>query len=597
VTAQELDDVTDTSIPTAAGASGTLAIPEARTSQPATSFADIDAAITTVGAQAESWVQRDLDARIALLAELQASIFDAADDWVTAAAAAKGVPSDTPAMGEDWLSGPALVLRNVRLLRDTLRDIRATGRPQPKALRTRPDGQVAVDVLPTGALDHLLFTRFTAEVRLDPAVSLEQAEARMGRVYRPGGKDGGGARLVLGAGNVSSIAPMDVLYALFAEDRVCVLKMNPVNAHLGPHLEAALAPLVRDDVLRIVYGGVDEGAYLTDHDGIDEIHMTGSDKTFEAIVYGVGEEGERRKAADDRRITKPVTAELGNVSPVIVVPGPWSDGDLAFHGDNIASMLVNNAGFNCIAARMIVQHGAWARRRELLDAVRGSLARALPRDPYYPGAGERWRTFVEQHPEAERFGPEGADRVPWTLIADLDAGVDDDVAFRTEAFCGVMGEVELDAPRSIPDYLEQAVDFCNEQLWGTLSASILVHPRSLKDPEVAAAVERAIDRLHYGSIVVNHWSAVAYGIVSTPWGAAPSHTPPDIQSGIGVVHNTYLLEDVDKTVVRGPFRTPMRPVWFHTNRTAPSQARTVARLEATEDVKLLPGLITAALRG
>jgi len=44
-------------------------------------------------------------------------------------------------------------------------------------------------------------------------------------------------------------------------------------------------------------------------------------------------------------------------------------------------------------------------------------------------------------------------------------------------------------------------------------------------------------------------------------------TPTDIQSGIGVVHNTYLLEDVVKTVVRGPFHPAVRPPWFHTHRT------------------------------
>lgn len=581
-----------------APAPGTIVIPEADHRIPPTPHAELDAAVAEVRAQRRTWIDRDVPARIALLEELRATTLEAAPDWATAAAAAKGIPSDSPAMGEDWLSGPVLLLRNLRLLQQTLEAVRDTGRPQPPGLRTRPDGRVAVDVFPTGAMDRLLLLPgFTAEVRIDPAVGQEEVEARLGRIYRPGGKDDGGVRLVLGAGNVSSIAPMDVLYALFAEDRVCVLKTNPVNEHLGPHLAEALAPLVREDLLRIVYGGAEEGAYLTDHDGVDEIHITGSDKTFEAIVYGPGEEGARRKAADDRRTDQPITAELGNVSPVIVVPGPWTDGDVAYHGANIASMLVNNAGFNCIAARLVVQHGRWRRRRDLLNAVRESLTEAPPRVPYYPGARERWERYVDAHPHADRFGPDGAGCVPWTLLSQLDPDARDDIAFTTESFAGIIGEVGLDAPTSIPDYLERAVDFCNQRLWGTLSASILVHPRSLADPEVAAAVERAIDRLRYGSIVVNHWSAVAYGMVSTPWGAAPGHDPTDIQSGTGVVHNTYLVEDVDKTVVRGPFRTPMRPVWFHDTRTAATQARRVARLEATQDLRVVPGLAWAALRG
>ena len=39
----------------------------------------------------------------------------------------------------------------------------------------------------------------------------------------------GKVALILGAGNVSSIPPMDALYKSFAEGFVNVVKMNPVN--------------------------------------------------------------------------------------------------------------------------------------------------------------------------------------------------------------------------------------------------------------------------------------------------------------------------------------------------------------------------------
>jgi len=48
-------------------------------------------------------------------------------------------------------------------------------------------------------------------------------------------------RVVLGAGNVSSIGPMDTLYKLFAEGQVVILKMNPVNEYLGPFIDEAFA--------------------------------------------------------------------------------------------------------------------------------------------------------------------------------------------------------------------------------------------------------------------------------------------------------------------------------------------------------------------
>ena len=574
---------------------GTLAIPEDQQQLPATPHEEIDGAVGDLRDNAKRWVDTAIGERIGMLEQAIRDTLDAAPAWALAGAVHKGIDRDSPLMGEPWITGPYPVIRNLRLLRDTLRDIERTGRPQPPDIGLRPDGQVSVRVFPTGWKDQLALPGVTGEVRIHPEVNRSQVEARMGRAYRGDVSDGGVA-CVLGAGNVSSIPPMDVLTKLFAHNRVCLLKMNPVNEWLGPRLLEAFRVFVDAGVLRIVYGGGAEGAYCTQHAGVDEIHITGSDKTHDAIVYGTGEEGERRKAADDPANTRVITSELGNVSPVIVVPGPWSDSDLTYHGDYIASMLVNNGGFNCIAARTIITHASWNRRNDLLDAIRDSLQRAEQRVPYYPGAVERWQEFVDEHPEAETYGPAGSDRVPFTLIPNLDEADTDDICFTTEAFCGVFGEVGLDAPRSVPDFLEQAVDFANETLWGTLSASILVHPQSLKDPAIAAAVERAIDRLRYGSVVVNQWSALPYGTVSMPWGAYPGHTNQDIQSGRGEVHNTYLIEDVEKSVLRGPFRQPTKPLLFHTTRTLPQLGPLLCQWEATQDLKLLPRMVAHLLR-
>jgi len=103
-----------------------------------------------------------------------------------------------------------------------------------------------------------------------------------------------------------------------------------------------------------------------------------------------------------------------------------------------------------------------------------------------------------------------------------------------------------------------------------------------------------VERLHYGSVVINHWSAVPYAMVSPPWGAAPGSTPQDIQSGVGTVHNTYLLEDVDKTVVHGPFHPPLRPAWFHTHRTLHRLMPRLARFLVERDPRALPGLLGQA---
>ncbi len=576
---------------------GTLVIPEATGRIPATPLPEVDAAIATLAERAPAWSATSVRTRIELLDDLLAATLEAAPGWTLTAAELKGLASDSPTMGEDWINGPVSVLAGLRALRRTLQQIEETGEPQPPAMEVAENGQVRVQVAPADVVDRVMLPGISAEVRLQQHVGLEEARATMGRIYRPGGKPEPAVSLVLGAGNVSSIAPLDALTQLFQHDRVVILKMNPVNEALGPHLAEALEPLVARGFLRIVYGGAEVGQHIVDHDDVAAVHLTGSDKTHDAIVFGSGEEGARRKAEASPRVDKEVTAELGNVTPIIVVPGPWSDRDIAMRGRHIAAMLTNNAGFNCIAARVIVQHRAWNRRRALLDAIRDALRASEPRHPYYPGARDRWQRFLAAYGQSEVFGPEGEDEVPFTLIPEIDPESDDDLALTTEAFCGVMGEVALEAPRSVADYIDEAVEFCNQRLWGTLAATILVHPASLRDPLVAEAVERAVDRLEYGAVVVNDWAAAVYGMPTATWGAYPGAPAEDIQSGRGVVHNAYLLEDVEKTVCRAPWRPLSTPVWYPDHRTLPRLAPLAARFLATDDVKVLPRLLALGARG
>ena len=578
---------------------GTLDIPEAENRIPPTSTEDIDAAVETLRQNAKRWADLDIQSRIDLLDELALSIDAAAPAWGHTGAQFKELPESSLHFGEEYAVGPYQVVKNVAALKHTLEQIRDTGHPQPLDVRVRPNGQVAVDVFPVTITEKVVYKGFSGEVWIKPDYTIDDVEQGLARQYRNGG-DSGGVALVLGAGNVSSIGPMDCLYKLFVHQRVCLLKMNPVNEQTGPHIAEAFAPLIREGFVRIVYGGAEQGKYLTDHDGIDEIHITGSDKTHDAIVYGPGEEGKERKRNDDRRLDKPISSELGNVTPVIVVPGPWSDKDLEHQGENLASMLTHNAGFNCVASRMIVQHRKWKRRGDLLDAVRASLHEAEQRHPYYPGARERWERFTAEHADPEFFGPVTEDGVPFTLLPDIHPDDDDHIAFTTEAFAGVMGEAAIDAPRSIPEYLERAVEFCNEQLWGNLAATIVVHPRSMKDPTIAAAVERAIEDLRYGVVIINHWSGGAgYSVVQMPWGAYPGNEMTDIQSGRGWVHNTFMIADeqIEKAVIRGPFKPDAKPPWFHSHRRLREVADKATTLEATGDLKRLPGLVWELLRG
>jgi hypothetical protein len=575
---------------------GTLAIPEATATQTATSLADCDVAIADLVEHAKAWFDEQPADLIGVLERLNDNVTTFAQEWVGAACDAKGIPTNEPVAGEEW-ANITVTARYVRLLISSLTDIAAGNKPQfPGRPHPVTGGHTAIPAFPFDAIDKVALSGFSAEVWLCRGVAGAQAVEGQAKAWFGGGEPG--VSLVLGAGNQAAIPITDALDRLFVARHPVVLKMNPVNDYLGPIFEKVMAELIERGVLRIVYGGAEVGAHLVRHEGVTDVHVTGSDKTFEAIVFGGGEDGARRKAAHDPLVTKPVTGELGNVSPCIVVPGPWTTKDLSFQAQNLASMLTQNAGFNCIALRAIITSNSWDQRTALLDAVRDVLRETGSRHPYYPGARARFDTFLAAHPEAEKYGDDGPGCVPWTMIPGLRPESEDEIAFTTEAFNGVFGEVGIDASGTV-DFIRKAVAFANDGMWGTLGCSFIVHPKSLKDPEVARAVDQAIADLHYGTIAVNHWSGIGFLLGSTPWGAYPGHTIDDVQSGIGFVHNSMMLDDADieKTVVRGPFRMPVKPTWFATNKTGHKSGELFARLQAKPSWAKLPGLITTALRG
>ncbi len=555
----------------------------------------IDVALRDLVARKDDWPKLGLADRRAIIGELAKDFSEVAELWAERTREAEGLPPHSPQAAEEWLAGPYMVMRNLKLLERSLEEIERYGQPRiPGPVATRDDGQVTARVFPQTNYDRVFYTGVTAEIWMQPEVTVETLADTQALAYKA--EQPGAVSLVLGAGNVSSIGAMDLLYKLFVQNHVTILKMHPLNAYLGPILTEGFQALIDWGVLRVVYGGGDVGAYLTNHPDVDEIHVTGSDKTVEAIVFGPGEEGRRRKAERRPKLDKPISSELGNVSAVIVVPGPWSDGDLEYHAENLVSTITNNAGFNCNATRVIVQHESWPLREKLLHGVRRQLSRVPPRKAYYPGAADRHAAFLAAHPDAETFGAVTDGELPWALIPGLEPGDEDEICFHTEAFCGLTSETAL-AAESPAEFVARAVDFANDELWGTLNVTLLVHPRSMNQPQVARAVDRAISDLRFGTVAINCWAAVGYGLVVTPWGAYPGQDVYDIQSGSGIVHNTLMFDRIQKTVVRAPFRVTPKPPWFPSHETAYEMARKLTDFEAEPSPWKLPGIFWEALRG
>ncbi len=518
------------------------------------------------------------------------SLNAAAGDWVHAAIAAKGIEG-TPFVAEDMLTGPAVVMRQLQLSLQTLRrlengqDPRLPGSPEQLA-----NGQVSIPVFPTsGFWDGLTFMGLSASVRMQPGVSSANifGERSRGRLDEVRNDSADGIAAVLGAGNVSSIPATDSLNKMLFDRKRVILKFNPVNDYLAPIFSRAFEPFVSAGLLQIVTGGAKVGSEIIGHDAVDEVHITGSTKTHDAIVWGSDpEDAARRKRENDPLFAKPVTSELGNVTPWIIVPGKYSRRELASQAEHIAASITNNASFNCLATKLIVTWENWPQREEFLNLLQKYLDQTPDRPAYYPGAVERFARFA---------GQSATDRVklPWTLLADQKIA-DRPELFHEESFVCVCAETQLPA-KSPVSFVDTAIEFVNDQVFGTLCASI-TFPGDFRRSE-SDAVERALSRLKYGSVCINQWSGLAYGLISPPWGAYPGSTLADVKSGIGNVHNTYLLDDVEKTVLQGPLVNFPKPIWFPSHAQSPVVARRLLGFFHQPSVLRLPALFAAALRG
>jgi len=563
----------------------------------------IDAAIGALETGSRLWSVLTVGQRARLLGRLHDTVGAVAEEWADVAAVSKQLEPQHPLRGEEWLTGPYAVLVALEAARATLEKI-AAGRSPLDGVRTddAPGGRLRARVFPLEPIDRLLLSGFRGDVWFEPGTTATEARASAGLAQRRPAESGG-IGLVLGAGNVTSIPVLDVLSELLAANRVTLLKVNPTQDTLVPVFERALAPLIETGFLRIVRGGGEVGAALTQHPAFSHVHITGSASTFDAIVWGTDDDAAHRRAADAPRLPTPITAELGGVAPIIVVPGRWSDADLRFQAEHIATMRLQNSGHNCIAGQVVLVSAEWPQRAAFVDALRTAYDRAPARPVWYPRSDEKARAAASDYPTAEREG-DGS-----RMLVEL--GVSDDATSleTTEYFAPVLGVVSL--PGTGQRFVDAAVRHANARLAGTLGANVLIDP--VTEASLGAGFDRAIAALRYGGIAINAWTGVSFTVPTLSWGAFPGGTRRDVGSGLGVVHNALLLDRVERSVLRGPFRPFPRsvgalvqrkgvftvlpkPPWFVTSRTGTVVSAGLARFRARRSWPALLVTLARAFR-
>jgi len=562
---------------------------------------NLDQSIQVLQDHKDQWACLPIPEKIALLEEIRRRLAEKSQAWVEASVRGKQMQMHAPEEGEEWTGGPWTLAERINGYIDTLGALEHGRMLMPKKIHNLPNGQLAARVFPNTILDKIMLNGITAEIWMQPGVTQANLTGSMAAFYQQK-KPSGKVALILGAGNVAGIPPRDLLYRLYSLGHVVILKMSPINDYLGPIFEDIFAPFVQAGYLRFSYGGGEVGNYLVHHPGVDEIHMTGGVHTYQAILFGSGPEGAERKRQNQPFLKKPFTGELGGVTPTIIVPGKWTKADIRYQAENVATMKLQNAGCNCVASQVLDMSESWEQHNEFLEAVRQLMQELPARPSYYPGTAERANEAVRIHPEAELFSGD----VPRTLILGLDPQAGEELCFQQELFSPVLAQIDLPGKNNA-DFLHNAVRFCNEKLYGTLGATILIHPKTMK--QLGPDFEAALTALHYGAIGINIWNASAFLLVQATWGAFPGSTIDAIQSGFGIVGNSFMFDKPERTVVRGSFypfpRTWLhgdpaflpKPPWFLTNKTAHITTRGVAKITMDPKWRYLPGILWSALKG
>lgn len=556
-----------------------------------------DSAIAALAEGEIAWAGTSLTGRADLLGRVHKAVAASAESWVSTASSVKGLHPDSQLVGEEWTSGPYPVLSACDMLANSLRALAQKKSPlEGIKFGTAPGGRVSVPALPHSAYESILLHGFKAEVWMPPGVAASTVRSHAGlAAQRPSLTHGVG--LVLGAGNITSIPPLDVLYELIANNRLTLLKLNPVMARMKAVYESALAPLISANLLRIVDGDGADGGYLAHHPGISHVHMTGSAATHDAVVYGPGPEGRARKVSKTPLLNKPITSELGGVSPIIVVPGRWTARDLRYQAEHIATMRLHNGGYNCIAGQVVLMSRDWNQKGAFLEELRAAMTRTPERTPWYPGSGDRVASACESYPGAEQVGT-------GRLLIELTAADNAQTMQTTEYFSPVLGVMELAGSGRV--FLDAAISAANEDFTGTLGVNVIADPKDIKS--MGKGFRRSLAQLHYGTIAINAWTGVGFLTAAAPWGAFPGHTLEDVQSGLGVVHNALLISGPERTVVTGPFRPFPRsvvhgefalfpkPPWFVTSRSAKSTGKLLTEFVAKPSWARMPAVFAAAFR-
>lgn len=519
---------------------------------------EIEAVTHKLKSNSNTWAQLPLSEKVLLLQNTLDNTIAISEEWIKKDLENRArMPSSFDAC-TSVLAAPSMSLRLIHAYLKAFKKMNPSYKTKAFGkIRKNLTDQLAVSVYPLNLKERFLFPGFKAEVWLKAGIDEHKMQQDMAKAYSKANKNAGLA-LVLGAGNYAALTLADALARLYEDNQVVVIKTHPVTEYFGDILEQIFKPFIERNFVAIVHGDKNTGALLCQSPNVDSILITGSDKSFEHIVFGDGPAFKKNKLQNKPILDKRIDAELGNISPVIIVPGPWTAKELDYQARNIISSHAFNSGFSCNATRLLIQQRSWDQRLKLNSRIKFLLSQLDQEKAYYPGTKERIEQVLKHYPDSFISGTFSNDKVPWVFAEDIKANAEQ-LCFKSEIFGSFFAETALNSHSTI-DFIEKAVAFCNASLWGNLNATLIVHPKTMKNKRYQLAIKRAVRHLKYGTVAINIWPGFSYYLGTAPWGAYPGNPYNDIQSGIGHVHNPFLFSDIEKSVLYAPFQIKPRPL-------------------------------------
>ena len=542
---------------------------------------DIDRNISKLRVNSSEFLNLDKTNLISMLEQVIDNIKTISYYWASLSSEKKGHLTKSKE-GEEWIGGPFSCIYALQYFIEYLQDEDGLD------INNFDETNKSYKVFPTKNIEKLLFPFLEGEIRFGKNLNFDQINEYRGFANRFNNNKAK-ITLVLGAGNVSSIPVLDALFHMIAYKSVIYIKLNPVNDYLLPIFTQVFEPFISRGFMIITEGDMEASKYLTEHDGFQHTHLTGSNYTYESIVYGKTlSDKERSLKTLPKIIKKPITTELGNVTPIIVHPGNWSRSEIRHQAKKIVTAKLNNSGFNCIAAQVIVLPKDWKHTKKLKADIKNYLKKIGDTTSYYPGAIENLNDLNGSN-NYEQINNLSCS-TPF-LISNLD--LEHEYGSK-EVWSTALYFKEI-SYNSYEDFCTNSVNYVNNELWGNLGVSVLI--KNYKKKKNEKILSSYVENLKYGTVAINEWSALGFVIPSLPWGGYPGNKDNDIQSGQGYVHNSFLFESPQKGIIYSKFMLSrlIDPPWFVTNKKAHRIFKNLTYYQATKSKINLIKLIFSTL--